>query len=227
MPGRSAAGRRRKRIAVFRASNAARLALFVRVCGVSFAADGLFRPSGSLCYRHTFATQSCEMEHCLPLSKVACGTLLRWHPAKRGVVGSSGSFSRCRCVSGRIAEYPGGVAVKLYVRRGEIAPSFSRSLPAIPPGSLWRTMHASEKKKGLIQKILALQKEVCYHFASLRPLAQLVEHDTFNVGVAGSIPARPTILAPCKLLAWGFFIVFSCRLNARFADIFSVTLRGL
>ena len=122
MQGRSAAGRRRKRIAVFRASNAARLARVVRVCGVSFAADGLFRPSGSLCYRHTVATQSCEAEHCLPLFKVACGTPLRWHPAKRGVVGSPGSFSHCRCVSGRIAEYPGGAAVKLYVRRGEISP---------------------------------------------------------------------------------------------------------
>ena len=208
MQGRSAAGRRRKRIAVFRASNAVWLARVVRVCGVSFAADGLFRPSGSLCYRHTFATQSCETEHCLPLFKVACGTPLRWHPAKRGL-------SVRREVSRIAVVFPDesrnvrvGRAVKLCVRRGGIAPSFSRPLPAIPPGSPWHTMHASEKKKGLIQKILALQKEVCYHFASLRPLAQLVEHDTFNVGVAGSIPARPTILAPCKLLARGFLLCF-------------------
>ena len=88
-------------------------------------------------------------------------------------------------------------------------PTFSRSLPAIPPGSPWRTMHASEKKKGLIQKILALQKEVCYHFASLRPLAQLVEHDTFNVGVAGSIPARPTIFLFSVIQSFmtGFFYI--------------------
>ena len=177
------------------------------------------------------------------------GTRLRRNPAKRSTpfrcskwrvahrcdgILQSGALSVRREVSRTAVVFPDesrnirmGRAVKLCVLRGEIAPSFSRSLPAIPPGSLWRTMHASEKKKGLIQKILALQKEVCYHFASLRPLAQLVEHDTFNVGVAGSIPARPTILAPCKLLAWGFFIVFSCRLNARFADIFTVTLRGL
>ena len=127
MPGRSAAGRRRKRIAVFRASNAARFALFIRVCGVSFAADGLFRPSGSLCYRHTFATQSCETEHSLPLFKVACGTPLRWHPAKRGVVGSPGSFSRCRCVSGRIAECPGGAGSEIMCAKG-------RDFPLRSPG---------------------------------------------------------------------------------------------
>lgn len=31
-------------------------------------------------------------------------------------------------------------------------------------------------------------------YAHFRPLAQLVEHGTFNAGVAGPIPARPTIL---------------------------------
>ena len=129
--GAISSGRRRKRIAVFRASNAARLARVVRVCGVSFAADGLFRPSGSLCYRHTFATQSCETEHSLPLFKVACGIPLRWHPAKRGVVGSPGNFSHCRCVSGRIAECPGGAGSEIMCAAGRdcpfVLPVFARN----------------------------------------------------------------------------------------------------
>ncbi len=40
--------------------------------------------------------------------------------------------------------------------------------------------------------------EVWYTMRRLRPrrtVAQLVEHDTFNVGVAGSIPASPTTLS--------------------------------
>ena len=38
------------------------------------------------------------------------------------------------------------------------------------------------------------------------PLAQLVEHLTFNQVVAGSNPARPTNLIEYQTASWRFFI---------------------
>src|SRR5690348_8991250 len=66
------------------------------------------------------------------------------------------------------------------------------------PSRVSRIRHATSPRKTFLQvdKQLCSFRAVRYHAAaSGGPLAQLVEHRTFNPLVAGSTPARPTIIS--------------------------------
>ena len=64
---------------------------------------------------------------------------------------------------------------------------------------------------------------LCTRFSSTDPLAQLVEHNTFNVGVLGSSPKRITekrliSLFFCYIIIFLYLSLVVCRKISTFAD---------
>ena len=72
-------------------------------------------------------------------------------------------------------------------------PRTVRPMGTMEPAEFPRKTVFADKLPRALSAAICICAGVLVSYARFRPLAQLVEHGTFNAGVAGPSPARPTI----------------------------------